>query len=171
MDVDWMGSQTCEPVPANEIGVGECDSQLAISRSECAPVGWLIQLDDIPDQKAMRVACRALVQRHVSLRAAPYRLAGDEVTASMQALFGVAEPPSISKLQVGRGPALSTGAGKGLLAAWPRTANFEWLCFETEADLHHAAWLKARSRGFKPPASISVLLLKSVSSAGKELQG
>ena len=35
MDVDWMGSQTCEPVPANEIGVGECDSQLAISRSEC----------------------------------------------------------------------------------------------------------------------------------------
>ena len=35
MDVDWMGSQTCEPVPANEIGMGECDSQLAISRSEC----------------------------------------------------------------------------------------------------------------------------------------
>ena len=23
MDVDWMGSQTCEPVPANEIGMGE----------------------------------------------------------------------------------------------------------------------------------------------------
>ncbi|CAE7337962.1 srfAC [Symbiodinium sp. KB8] len=164
----------------------------AIPRFWKAPVGWLIQLDDIPDQKAMRVACRALVQRHVSLRAAPYRLAGDEVTASMclgaasvlvvlRALLGVPE--------VGRGPALSTGAGKGLLAAWPRvatspasggpplcqtggmeeTANFEWLCFETAADLHHAAWLKARSRGFKPPASISVLLLKSASSAGKDL--
>ncbi|CAE7816528.1 tycC [Symbiodinium sp. CCMP2592] len=164
----------------------------AIPRFWKAPVGWLIQLDDIPDQKAMRVACRALVQRHVSLRAAPYRLAGDEITASMclgaasvlvvlRALLGVPE--------VGRGPSLSTGAGKGLLAAWPRvatspasggpplcqaggmeeTANFEWLCFETEADLHHAAWLKARSRGFKPPASISVLLLKSVSSVGKDL--
>ena len=31
MDVDWMGSQTCEPVPANEIGMGDCYSQLAIS--------------------------------------------------------------------------------------------------------------------------------------------
>ena len=26
-----MGSQTCEPVPANEIGMGDCYSQLAIS--------------------------------------------------------------------------------------------------------------------------------------------
>ena len=31
MDVGWMGSQTCEPVPANEIGMGDCYSQLAIS--------------------------------------------------------------------------------------------------------------------------------------------
>ncbi|CAJ1450936.1 unnamed protein product [Effrenium voratum] len=140
----------------------------------------------------MRVACRALVQRHVGLRAVPYRSAGDEGTASLcmsavqtllvlRALFGLEEAEER--------PALDGSAAVGLLNAWPRvasspasgglpmceaggaeeSAHFEWLNFESEADMRHAAWLKARSRGFRLPASISVLTLPgSASSTGRD---
>ena len=46
-------------------------------------MGWLIRLDEMPDENAMRIACRALVRRHVGLRAVPYRIAGDEAAANM----------------------------------------------------------------------------------------
>lgn len=164
----------------------------AIPRFWKAPVGWLISLHEIPDETSMRIACRALVRRHVGLRAVPYRTAGDEVTASLclnavqsllvlRALIGVAE--------AGSRPLLDSAAAAGLLDAWPRVASspasggwpmceaggaeelahFEWLRFDTEAEMRHAAWLKARSRGFKTPASISVLSLPgSASNTGKD---
>eukprot|EP00931_Biecheleriopsis_adriatica_P043691 TRINITY_DN24967_c0_g1_i1.p1 TRINITY_DN24967_c0_g1~~TRINITY_DN24967_c0_g1_i1.p1 ORF type:complete len:1534 (-),score=299.63 TRINITY_DN24967_c0_g1_i1:38-4639(-) len=152
----------------------------AIPRFWKAPVGWLIKLDEVPDEAAMRIACRALVRRHTALRATPYA-AGDEAVASvclcavqtllvLRALFGVSDMESTVML--------NKQAGLGLMSAWPRVktsppsggppmckaggpeevAHFEWLRFETEAELRHAAWLRARSRGFKTPASISVLL-------------
>eukprot|EP00913_Durusdinium_trenchii_P013924 g13073.t1 len=40
----------------------------AIPRFWKAPVGWLISLHEIPDETSMRIACRALVRRHVGLR-------------------------------------------------------------------------------------------------------
>lgn len=64
-----------------------------------------------------------------------------------------------------------------MLAAWPRitcrplarvqqetgrpeeAAHFQWLRFHTEEELHRAAWLRARSRGFRLPASIAILVL------------
>lgn len=165
----------------------------AIPRFWKAPVGWLIRLNEVPNETSMRIACRALVKRHSALRAVPYRSLGDEASASLglsavqtllvlRSLFGLAEVES------SRAP-LDAAAAQGLWDAWPRvqcapaagglpmcnaggleeSAHFEWLSFENEADLRHAAWLKARSRGFRTPASMSVLFLPAASNDGKDV--
>ena len=80
------------------------------------------------------------------------------------------------------GSTFMDNASEQLLAAWPRVpappidlwaegggkspkpedmANFKWCEFDTEEELRKDAWLRARSRGFKLPASIGVLILKS----------
>jgi hypothetical protein len=41
----------------------------------------------------------------------------------------------------------------------PSDLHFEWHTFETEAELRHAQFFKARSRGFKTPAAVAVLVL------------
>ncbi|CAK0903574.1 unnamed protein product, partial [Prorocentrum cordatum] len=157
-----------------------------------APVGWLILLDEVPDEAAMRVACRALVRRHAGLRALPYATAGD---VSAAALCNGAAPRLLALRAVlgGHGRGLCRRAAEGLRAAWPTVrvlppdgaggdgvagipvlgqcggwlapgveeAHFEWHRFDTEADMRHAAFMRARTRGFKLPASIAVLVLNA----------
>lgn len=47
-------------------------------------------------------------------------------------------------------------------------AHFQWMRFESEAEVRNESWLRARSRGFKPPASIAVLELKENADASGE---
>jgi len=166
---------------------GDAWAILAIPRFWKAPVGWLIRLDAVPEERAMRAACWALVRRHAGLRACPYKTSGDEAVATMcnqaapmvltmGALLGQVGERFISK------------ASSGFFATWPRVvvaprgtepvpqtdkevANFEWLRFTSEADLRSNAWLKARSRGFKLPASISVLVLSRDAGAAATRNG
>jgi len=160
----------------------------AIPRFWKAPVGWLIRLDEVPEEAAMRAACRALVRRHPGLRANPFQTPGDEAVAT---LCNNAAPwiCFLRALLHGRAEKLLTRVAEGFLAAWPRVhvappaaehdrgggggpeegadggggeeaaAHFQYLRFESEPDLRHAAWLRARSRGFHTPASIAVLVL------------
>jgi len=143
----------------------------AIPRFWKAPVGWLIRLHEFPDEAAMRAACQALVHRHPGLRAAPYG-SGDEAVANICNSAAPMVPALRAFLGAAAGGArgLCAQAARGLLAAWPRIASlpdsgpeacahFEWLRFETQAELQQAAWLRARSRGFRPPATISMLVL------------
>eukprot|EP00927_Polykrikos_kofoidii_P042626 TRINITY_DN36659_c0_g1_i1.p1 TRINITY_DN36659_c0_g1~~TRINITY_DN36659_c0_g1_i1.p1 ORF type:complete len:1588 (+),score=250.17 TRINITY_DN36659_c0_g1_i1:219-4766(+) len=140
-----------------------------------APVGWLIRLDEVPDCDAMRAACCALVRRHAALRARPYATAGDSALAQLcnQAAPVLDVLRALLGGTVGR--RFAAKAGAGFLAAWPRIvelppckqprsemdlAHFEYIQFATASELKQAAWLRARSRGFKPPASIAVLVLK-----------
>ncbi|CAE8635215.1 unnamed protein product [Polarella glacialis] len=170
----------------------------AIPRFWKAPVGWLIRLDEVPEEAAMRTACRALVRRHPALRAVPYSCPGDEAAAVLcnggaqtlivlRALLGIHSDMRDNEAQgVETGGRFCREAGQGLMKAWPRVASspssggpplcaagapeevahFEWFRFETEAELRHAAWMRARSRGFKPPASIAVLVLSGGNKAG-----
>lgn len=154
----------------------------AIPRFWKAPVGWLIRLHDMPNEIAMWAACRALVRRHAALRAQAYACYGDEhVAQTCNSAAPILE--TMRNLLGDRGRAFCDEATHGLLAAWPRVmctpdaglgpeeggcgirpeevAHFEWRRFKTEAELRSVAWLKARSRGFKLPASISCLIVDS----------
>ena len=201
MELETLVAEACEGTNGSSRLKLEGDSEsagcytiYAIPRFWKAPVGWLIRLDEIPQEHAMRIACRALVRHHVGLRAVPCRSLGDEATANLcmssvqsllifRTLFGLEEVSS------GKRAGLDAAAAEGLWNAWPRVetapakgglpmcdpggreevAHFEWLSFESEADLRHAAWLKARSRGFRTPASMSVLFLPaSASSSGED---
>eukprot|EP00929_Paragymnodinium_shiwhaense_P070281 TRINITY_DN35597_c0_g1_i1.p1 TRINITY_DN35597_c0_g1~~TRINITY_DN35597_c0_g1_i1.p1 ORF type:complete len:1591 (-),score=345.61 TRINITY_DN35597_c0_g1_i1:266-5038(-) len=149
----------------------------AIPRFWYAPVGWLIQLDEVPDEEAMRIACCALVRRHAALRARPYESAADKdlalVCNSMSSIvqvlwrFLLGHPAEKFVRQI----------GEACLAVWPRVqmrepleegdvpgewdlAHFMQMSFSSESELHKAAQLRARSRGFKTPASIAVLVLE-----------
>jgi len=133
----------------------------------------------------MRAACRALVWRHAGLRARPYGTAGDDAIASL--CNGAA--PVVTALRALLGPGsgskgrLCLQAAEGLMAAWPRIscgpiscsqssgagpeeAHFEWLRYGSEAELRRSAWMRARTRGFRQPASIAVLLLAIDSGQG-----
>eukprot|EP00747_Dinoflagellata_sp_TGD_P190600 gnl/TRDRNA2_/TRDRNA2_52627_c0_seq1.p1 gnl/TRDRNA2_/TRDRNA2_52627_c0~~gnl/TRDRNA2_/TRDRNA2_52627_c0_seq1.p1 ORF type:complete len:892 (+),score=147.90 gnl/TRDRNA2_/TRDRNA2_52627_c0_seq1:360-2678(+) len=147
-------------------------SIFAIPRFWKAPVGWLLRLSEVPDELSMRVACCALVRRHAGLRACPYP-AHDEAVAQLinntaPLLF------ALKAILGGVADRLVSDAVQGFIAAWPRVevmplcmapvtemdvSNFEWKRFDTKAELSHEAWLRARSRGFKQPASIGVLIL------------
>lgn len=154
----------------------------AIPRFWKAPVGWLIRLNEVPNETAMRAACRALVRRHSGLRARPYPSSGDEVVAQlcMSGAPVVATLRSLLGRLGGGSEGFCARASEGLLRTWPQVvctsptgcgpqedgslrgeevAHFEWHRLSTEADLRHAAWMRARSRGFKIPASIGCLVL------------
>jgi len=157
------------PVPSRDYSI------FAIPRFWKAPVGWLLRLDKVPNQAAMRAACCALVHRHQGLRAKPYTLGGQTNIASY---CNVAAPCLLALRQLLPSPDnLWAQASEALLATWPQVgataplslgtndicspeevAHFQWSEFSEEADLKKAAWLRARSRGFKNPASVGVLL-------------
>lgn len=180
---ELVEASAAKPAPSPQASSDEPGQHaiFAIPRFWKAPVGWTIKLDEVPEERAMRIACRALVRRHESLRAVPYRSAGDEAVADMcnngvQALLGLS---ALAGLSEDTASSLRTQAGQGLWASWPRVliappsggpplcekgapeenAHFEWRVFQLEADRQHDCWLKARSRGFNTPASISVLIL------------
>lgn len=149
---------------------------MAIPRFFKAPVGWLIRLDEVPQERAMHAAACALVRRHPGLRALPYRKGGDEFLAEMsnraapivlvlRTLLGEYAKGFVSKASdcvVSAWPRLTVEpATSGPTAAepGPEVAHFHWLRFSTMAELRHAAFMRARSRGFKTPAQICVLVL------------
>jgi acyl-coenzyme A synthetase/AMP-(fatty) acid ligase/acyl carrier protein len=149
---------------------------LAIPRFWRAPVGWLIRLDNVPEERAMRAAACALVRRHPGLRACPYSKSGDEYLAEMcnrSAPIVLVMRELLGKYAKG----FVSKASKGFCNSWPKVivkppnngalpatgtemCNFEWHRFSTMADMRHAAWLRSRSRGFKTPASMAVLIVE-----------
>lgn len=148
---------------------------LAIPRFWRAPVGWLIRLDEVPQETAMRAAACALVKRHPGLRACPYSKPGDEYLADM-CIRSAAVVLVMNRLIGGYAKGFLAKAAQGFCSAWPKVicsppkkgvmpspgtemCNFEWLRFPTMTELRSAAWLRARSRGFKTPAQIAVLIL------------
>lgn len=144
----------------------------AIPRFWKAPVGWLLQLTDLPNEDAMRLACRALTLRHAALRAVAPANQEQSFTALLcneaSAVLLVHRSLLLDGKTCG---AFCTTAAEAMLKVWPRTAvsphsvmshadsHFEWHTYDTEPELRKAAWLRARSRGFEPPASIAVLVL------------
>jgi hypothetical protein len=161
---------------------------LVIPRFFRAPVGWLIRLDAVPQERAMHAAACALVKRHPGLRAQPYSKKGDEALAEMCNRVA----PMLAVMQLFLGDYANEfirKASEGVLAAWPRikvtpsskaaapveksqeergpeVAHFHLLRFSTMAELRKAAWLRGRSRGFKTPAQVCVLVLSGSGTNG-----
>lgn len=135
----------------------------------------------------MRAACRALVRRHIGLRVEPKGVAHNEavcqlvnntapVVVALRQLLGDIGFGIVDRLwqslfeawpQVGSIPLAAAQAAKRAGAsaeeveqlAGQEEAHFRWMRFDSEADLRNEAWLRARSRGFKVPAHIGILVL------------
>lgn len=148
---------------------------VAIPRFWKAPVGWLIRLDHVPKERAMRAAACALVKRHPGLRAQPYSKKGDEAIAEM-CLRAAPIVIVLRNLLGDYAQGFISKASDGFQSSWPlvtvtpprrgcapedgpEVANFEWLTFPTMAQLRSNSWLRSRSRGFKLPAQVAVLVL------------
>jgi len=159
----------------------------AIPRFWQAPVGWLLKLHEFPSEKAMRIACRALVLRHVGLRAYPQSMAPD---AAIPELINRAAPNIIAMqdiLALHCHTNLFRKACRAFLSAWPtvsvtqcasqqstdgpEVAHFEWKEYTDFQDLRHEAWQRARSRGFRMPLSIAVLVHATDDMCTEENQG
>mmetsp|Transcript_64146 Transcript_64146/g.134875 ORF Transcript_64146/g.134875 Transcript_64146/m.134875 type:complete len:1656 (+) Transcript_64146:128-5095(+) len=156
-----------------------------------APVGWLLRLDEMPEELPMMIACRALVRRHAAFRALPPNGVGEELydelcndcacnIAVLQKFFGVL-PPKEEDIDGGGGThRLVHRAGRGLWEAWTQVkclppngrgpaedgsvqpeemANFKFMHFAAPADLREESLNRARTRGFKFPGAIGVLIL------------
>jgi hypothetical protein len=135
----------------------------------------------------MRAAACALVKRHPGLRANPYSKPGDEYLADM-CIRSSAVVLVMNRMIGGHAKRFLSEASQGFCAAWPKVivsppkegvmpspgtemCNFEWLRFPTMAELRSAAWLRARSRGFKTPAQIAVLILGGTGNGNSDAVG
>lgn len=94
----------------------------AIPRFWRAPVGWLLRLHELPQERAMRAACAALLWKHPALRAQPYPTPGDDAVAQL-CNHAAAMVLVFRSLLHGAANGLFTEAAAGLLAAWPRVSE------------------------------------------------
>ena len=95
----------------------------AIPRFWKAPVGWLLRLDRMPTEVAMRAACLALVHRHPGLRAVPYAPGGGDALVAGYCNVGAPVLMALKKL-------LPLGAGKDQHCSSP------WLAMPLEINAH-----------------------------------
>merc|ERR1712137_1466776 len=166
-------------------GMAEAIKQHGLITEECAggplfatprffkaPVAWLIRLDKVPNELAMHAAVCALVRRHASLRAIPYPV-GDEAIATI-CVDCVPIVFHLRKLLGESGDVLTKRLGAAFLATFPHVrvpspsvdpkseadhGHFQWLKFDSEAELLDVAWFRSRSRGFRTPFSVAVFLV------------